>query len=32
MLGITGLAIHDQTFNGPVSGRRWKIIPALCRG
>jgi hypothetical protein len=26
LLGITGLAIHDQTFNGPVSGRRWKII------
>ena len=25
LLGITGLAIHDQTFNGPVSGRRWKI-------
>ena len=24
-LGITGLAIHDQTFDGPVSGRRWKI-------
>jgi hypothetical protein len=26
LLGITGLAIHDQTFDGPVSGRRWKII------
>jgi Carboxypeptidase regulatory-like domain len=25
LLGITGLAEHDQTFNGPVSGRRWKI-------
>jgi len=25
LLGITGLAIHDQTFNGPVTGRRWKI-------
>ncbi len=25
LLGITGLAIHDQTFNGPVGGRRWKI-------
>jgi carboxypeptidase family protein len=25
LLGITGLAIHDQTFNGPVSGRRWKL-------
>ncbi len=25
LLGITGLAIHDQTFDGPVSGRRWKI-------
>ncbi len=25
LLGITGLAIHDQTFNGPVTGRRWTI-------
>ena len=25
LLGITGLAIHDQAFNGPVTGRRWKI-------
>jgi hypothetical protein len=25
LLGITGLAEHDQTFNGPVTGRRWKI-------
>ena len=25
LLGLTGLAIHDQTFNGPVIGRRWKI-------
>ena len=23
--GITGLAIHDQTFDGAVTGRRWKI-------
>jgi len=22
--GSTGLAIHDQTYQGPVSGRRWK--------
>ena len=22
---MTGLAIHDQTFDGPVTGRRWKI-------
>ena len=22
--GITGLAIHDQTYEGPVTGRRWK--------
>ncbi len=22
---ITGLAIHDQTFDGAVTGRRWKI-------
>ena len=26
LLGITGVAIHDQTFNGPVTGRRWKIF------
>ncbi len=26
LLGITGLAIHDQTFDGSVTGRRWKII------
>ena len=26
LLGITGLAIHDQTFDGAVTGRRWKII------
>src|SRR5579859_1905086 len=25
LLGLTGLAIHDQTFNGQVTGRRWKI-------
>ena len=25
LLGITGLAIHDQTFDGPVTGRRWTI-------
>ena len=25
LLGIPGLAIHDQTFDGPVTGRRWKI-------
>ncbi len=25
LLGITGGAIHDQTFDGPVTGRRWKI-------
>jgi hypothetical protein len=26
LLGITGLAIHDQTFDGAVTGRRWKIF------
>ncbi len=26
LLGLTGGAIHDQTYNGAVSGRRWKII------
>jgi hypothetical protein len=25
LLGLTGLAIHDQTYDGAVSGRRWKI-------
>ncbi len=25
LLGLTGLAIHDQTYNGAVTGRRWKI-------
>jgi len=25
LLGILGLSEHDQTFNGPVTGRRWKI-------
>jgi hypothetical protein len=25
LLGIAGLAIHDQTFDGPVTGRRWKL-------
>ena len=25
LLGLTGLAIHDQTFEGPVTGRRWTI-------
>jgi len=25
LMGLTGLAIHDQTYDGPVTGRRWKI-------
>jgi hypothetical protein len=25
LLGYTGGAIHDQTYDGPVTGRRWKI-------
>jgi hypothetical protein len=25
LLGMTGLAIHDQTYQGPVGGRRWKV-------
>jgi len=25
LLGITDGAIHDQTYDGPVTGRRWKI-------
>jgi len=26
LMGISGGAIHDQTYNGSVTGRRWKII------
>jgi hypothetical protein len=26
LLGLTGLAIHDQTFGGVVTGRRWKTF------
>ena len=26
LMGIPGLAIHDQTYDGPVTGRRWKIF------
>jgi hypothetical protein len=26
LLGMTGGAIHDQTYYGPVTGRRWKIV------
>jgi len=26
LLGMTGEAIHDQTYDGPTTGRRWKII------
>ena len=25
LLGLVGVSEHDQTFNGPVTGRRWKI-------
>jgi hypothetical protein len=25
LMGVLGLAEHDQTYNGPVTGRRWKI-------
>jgi hypothetical protein len=25
LLGITGLAVHDQTYEGPTTGRRWKV-------
>ncbi len=25
LLGLTGGAIHDQTYEGPVTGRRWSI-------
>ncbi|MGC1725955.1 MAG: carboxypeptidase regulatory-like domain-containing protein [Candidatus Acidiferrales bacterium] len=26
LLGLTSLAIHDQAFNGPTTGRRWKMF------
>jgi Carboxypeptidase regulatory-like domain len=26
LLGLAGVSEHDQTFNGPVTGRRWKIF------
>ncbi len=26
LLGLAGGAIHDQSFYGPVTGRRWKIV------
>src|SRR5579863_2160010 len=26
LLGLPSLAIHDQTFNGDVIGRRWKLF------
>ena len=26
LMGITGGAIHDQTYDGAITGRRWKII------
>ena len=26
LLGLTSLAIHDQTFKGTITGRRWKIF------
>ena len=26
LMGFTGGAIHDQTYDGPITGRRWKII------
>jgi hypothetical protein len=25
LMGITGLSEHDQTYDGPITGRRWKI-------
>src|SRR5216684_165578 len=25
LMGLVGVSFHDQTFNGPVTGRRWKI-------
>jgi hypothetical protein len=26
VMGLVGVSEHDQTFNGPVTGRRWKIV------
>ena len=32
LLGLPSLAIHDQTFNGNVTGRRWKLFRPFVRG
>jgi hypothetical protein len=26
LMGMTGLSEHDQTYDGPITGRRWKIV------
>jgi hypothetical protein len=26
LMGMTGLGVHDQTYDGAVTGRRWKIV------
>ena len=26
LMGMTGLGVHDQTYGGAVTGRRWKIV------
>ncbi|HVN93147.1 MAG TPA: carboxypeptidase-like regulatory domain-containing protein [Terracidiphilus sp.] len=26
LMGMTGLGVHDQTYGGVVTGRRWKIV------
>lgn len=26
LMGLPSLAIHDQTFDGPITGRRWKMF------
>ena len=26
LMGMTGLGVHDQTYFGPTTGRRWKIV------
>ena len=31
LMGMTGLGVHDQTYDGAITGRRWKIVPALRR-
>ena len=32
LLGLPSLAIHDQTFDGNVTGPALETVPSVCRG